>query len=368
MPEASEELTASAFNVCVHQTATLLSVRWWVLTVGGGYPEVQAVRLVFNETSLSVVAKANGCHLPTDNDLLAKAMLGHVCFDATIQVAARMLKQEWALCGGYALSCVTRSTSPHAKYQYVKQLFSAEEGKVTEVMWATPHGNCVDKSFYWGDVDFFLRNSMLDDHLDAGGTGVPASQARLQAGHGPFDWEWTSRKTRRAMRHAKKTLTQCLSTVAGYNSLSEMFSDTGRRLGYSSKLSNFSIGPGLLGRTQTIQFIMERSPKPDAVEIVLGFDMTQCAVWFEDISLEQGEPFLTLGMPCEKWKNAIMERKGFMTKRNPHMAMSSATSRKRRARRRKYRERGFMIKMRTFRQLRKMLVPHVTLRMKISLS
>ena len=277
---------------------------WWSLTVAGGYPEVRAVRLVFNKTSLSEVARANGCHLPDDNDPLAKAMLGHVCFDAAIQAAACSLKDEWALCGGYALACVTRgrATAPHAKYQYVQPLFSPEAGRVTEGMWTKvmwgggAHGNGVDKAFYWGDVDFFLRNSMLDEHLDAGGSGVPASRAGLHVSAGPYDWEWTPRKTRRAMRHAHTSLTQCLSSVAGYDNVWETLSEYSRRSGYSGKLRNYSIGPGLLGREQSIQFIMERAPKPDAFEIVLGFDMTQCAVWFEDTTLEQGEPVLSLGI------------------------------------------------------------------------
>ena len=154
----------------------------------------------------------------------------------------------------------------------------------------------VSLTVYWGDVDFFLRNSMLDEHLDAGGSGVPASRAGLHVSAGPYDWEWTPRKTRRAMRHAHTSLTQCLSSVAGYDNVWETLSEYSRRSGYSGKLRNYSIGPGLLGRKQSIQFIMERAPKPDAFEIVLGFDMTQCAVWFEDTTLEQGEPVLSLGI------------------------------------------------------------------------
>ena len=83
--------------------------------VGVGYPEVQALRLVFRGLSLSQVARRNGCHLQRDNDRLAKAMLGHVCFDAAIQLAARVLKAEWAVCGGYALSCQMSASAPHPR-------------------------------------------------------------------------------------------------------------------------------------------------------------------------------------------------------------------------------------------------------------
>ena len=49
------------------------------------------------------------------NYRLAKAMLGHVCFDAAIQLAARVLKAEWAVCGGYALSCQMSASAPHPR-------------------------------------------------------------------------------------------------------------------------------------------------------------------------------------------------------------------------------------------------------------
>ena len=90
-------------------------MRWWALARAGGYPEVQALRLVFRGLSLSQVARRNGCHLQRDNDRLAKAMLGHVCFDAAIQLAARVLKAEWAVCGGYALSCQMSASAPHPR-------------------------------------------------------------------------------------------------------------------------------------------------------------------------------------------------------------------------------------------------------------
>jgi len=361
-----DDMTASVFDLLIYQSGWLLSVRWWALARAGGYPEVQALRLVFRGLSLSQVARRNGCHLPRDNDRLAKAMLGHICFDAAIQLAARVLKAEWAVCGGYALSCQMRASAPHAKYRYVEQLFSPAEGRVTETLWLAPHGNGVDKTFFWGDVDFFLINSQLDKQLNAGSTGTPAS---YDAGCGPFAWEWSARKTRLAVRHAQTTLEQCLASVAAYphqfRSVPEAATPAAAdRLGYcGGGLRNFTVGPDLLGRQQSIQLILARKPPASAVEVVLGFDMTHCAVWIEDSAPSQ----LSLGFPCPMWYHATTQRKGYMMgPMNPLAHLTSAQRLKRRARRKKYRERGFTVTLMSFQTAGAPLLQVTTLHIPVS--
>ena len=351
-----DEVTASGLDMCLIQCGRLLSVRWWFVAVGGGYPEVQALRLVCKvlKVSLSELARANGCHLPADNDKLAKAMMGHVCFDAAMEAAARGLKSEWAICGGYALSCLTRSTEPHAKYKYVEQIYSAVEGKVTEELWQSPHANGMDKTFSWGDVDFFLTNTPLHDHLAAGGTNTP-DPLRVT----PEPWEWTPRKSRLAVRHAIAVLKTCLAKVAGYGDQFKFaydpacfFSADMVDRGYFCGVRNFKIGHHLLGRTQSIQLILNTDPAPSALTTVLGFDMTQCAIWLDEVTLKHGEPKVTLGYPCEEWMQAALRRKGYMRSLNDGRRLSPAMLRKRKARRAKYRERGFTVRLRSRKLLR----------------
>ena len=337
--------TDRGFDVCIHHCARLLSVRWWSL-IGGGYPEVQAIRRVF-KVSLSELARANGCHLPVDNDPLAKAMLGHVCFDAAMQAAARQLKSEWSVCGGYALSCLTRATEPHARYKYVEQIFSPAAGKVTEDLWLAPHvrggGSRMDKTFYFGDVDFFLTNNSMRT--------LPTGEATHAV--------WTGSMSRQALSSAIKTLQGCLATVAGYGDQLRFGPDTASFAaadsldrGYSGGLRNFIIGPDLLGRSQSIQLILADDPEPSALTTVLGFDMTHCAVWIDEVALKLGEPELTLGLPCEGWKQAALQRKGYMPKVNRRPPPSRALLQKRHARRLKYRLRGFTVGLVSRRRLR----------------
>ena len=351
-----EDTTARGLDACINQCGRLLSVRWWSL-IGGGYPEVQALRRVF-KVSLSDLARANGCHLPANNDRLAKAMLGHVCFDAAMQAAASELKGAWSICGGYALSCLTRSTEPHARYKYVEHIFSPASGKVTEDLWLAPHvrggGSRMDKTFYFGDVDFFLTNASLNEHLAAGGTGTPAPHFVT-----PASWEWTDRKSRQAVRRAIAALKECLATVAGYGNQFRFGPDAASFAaadsldrGYSGGLRNFTIGPDLLGRSQSIQLILAENPEPSALTTVLGFDMTHCAVWIDEVALKLGEPELTLGLPCEGWKQAALQRKGYMPKVNRRPPPSRALLQKRHARRLKYRLRGFTVGLVSRRRLR----------------
>jgi len=330
--------TADGWYVCINQCARLLSVRWWCLALGGGFPEVQALRLVF-KVSLSELARANGCHLPDDNDKLAKAMLGHVCFDAAMQAAARRLKSTWSICGGYALSCLTRETEPHSKYKYVKQIFSPAAGKVTEELWLAPHGNTMDgkmndKTWYFGDVDFFLTHDV---------SFLPTGEATHAV--------WTSLMSREAMASAIKTLQGCLATVAGYDTFrpvygTEKFTSANEvDAGYIGGVRNFDIESGLLGRRQSIQLILsiQRSgPKLSALKTVLAFDLTHCAVWIDEVALKDGDPELTLGAPCARWLEAAYERQGMLIEGRRSRAQRIKTS----ARSRKYRDRGFKVSWR----------------------
>ena len=339
-PGTLQEATACGFDVCINQCARLLSVHWWSLALGGGYPEVQAIRRVF-KVSLSALARANGCHLPVDNDRLAKAMLGHVCFDAAMQAAARLLKAEWSICGGYALSCLTRFTGPHSKYRYVEQIFSLAEGKVSEDLWLVPHGNGMDKTFYWGDVDFFLTNT----------TGQ----------------EPTPDTMRQALQNAIAALKDCLTTVAayGYGDQFQLGFDPADfhtadyvDRGYISGVRNFTIAQDLLGRPQRVQLILDDDPDCSAFKTVRWFDMTHCAVWIHEVALNRGEPELTLGFPCERWRRATAQRKGYMMVMPPRGTPLPREQRvqlremleKRKARRKKYRERGFTVKLRSLRR------------------
>lgn len=347
------EATDRGLDMCINQCGRLLSVRWWCLASGGGYPEIQALRLVFKKVSLSELARANGCHLPVDNDKLAKAMLGHVCFDAAIESAARRLKTQWAICGGYALSCLMRSTKPHAKYRYVEQIYSTVEGKVTEDLWVSPHGNGTDKTFSWGDVDFFLTNHPLREHLAADGDDNPAACDGT-----PAPWEWTPRKSRAALRNAIAVIKDCLTTVAGHGDKFEFAYDPAGFFnadmldrGYLGGVRSFNIEHSLLGRTQSIQLILSIDPEPDALTTVLGFDMTQCAVWVDEVALKQGEPELTLALPCEEWKQAALQRKGYM-RTVPLGRAKRAMLQKRRSRRLKYRARGYTITVVSRKRLR----------------
>ena len=303
-----DDMTASVFDLLIYQSGWLLSIRWWAFELAGGYPQVQALRLVFRDISLSQVARRNGCLLPSDNDRLAKAMLGHVCFDAAIQAAARLLKAEWVVCGGYALSCLMRASAPHANYRYVEQLLSPVEGRVTESLWQLPHGNGVDKTFFWGDVDFFLINSLRDDeHLSA---RPPPRDGD------PFPWQWSARKTRLAVRHAQTTLDACLATVAAYPHQFRSVPEPARPLRFAAdrrgywggSLRNFTVGADLLGRPQSIQLILADEPQASALDVVGRFDMTQCAVWIEGSSPSQ----LSLGFPCPMWYDATRQHKGYM--------------------------------------------------------
>ena len=350
------ETTDRGLDMCIKRTGRLLSVRWWCLASGGGYPEVQALRLVF-KVSLSELARANGCHLPEDNHKLAKAMLGHVCFDAAMETAARELKTQWAICGGYALSCLMRSTTPHDKYRYVEQIYSTVEGKVTEDLWVSPHGDGTDQTFSWGDVDFFLTNHSLHKHLAAGddysGDGTPVAR-----GGTPAPWDWTPRKSRQAVRNAIAVITDCLTTVAGHGKKlgraydpACFFNADMLDRGYFGGVRNFNIEHSLLGRAQSIQLIISTDPEPDALTTVLGFDMTQCAVWVDEFALKQGEPEVTLALPCEEWKQAALQRKGYM-RTVPGGRAKRAMLQKRRSRRLKYRARGFTVTLVSGKRLR----------------
>ena len=353
------EATARGLDMCINQIDKLLSVRWWSLVSGGGYPEVQALRLVF-KVSLSKLARANGCHLPVENGKLAKAMLGHVCFDAAMEAAARRLRSQWAICGGYALSCLMRSTEPHAKYKYVEQIYSTVEGKVTEELWLSPHGDGKDKTFSWGDVDFFLTNHSLHEHLAAGGEGTTSPREGTPE---PLPWDWTPRKSRQAVRNAITVITDCLATVAGHGDKfvhgddpACFFSADMVDRGYFCGVRNFKLELSLLGRTQSIQLILGTDPEPNALAIVLGFDMTQCAIWVDEVALKQGEPELTLALPCEEWKQAALQRKGYMRlvrgAGQPASRAKRAMLQKRRNRRFKYRARGFTVTLVSRRRLR----------------
>ena len=327
--------TDRGFDVCIHHCARLLSVRWWSLALGGGYPEVQSLRLVFR-VSLSELARANGCHLPVDNDPLAKAMLGHVCFDAAMQAAARQLKSEWSVCGGYALSCLTRATEPHARYKYVEQIFSPAAGKVTEDLWLTPHGKMMDgrmldKTFYFGDVDFFLTNNSMRT--------LPTGEATHAV--------WTGSMSRQALSSAIKTLQGCLATVAGYDTFlpayeTETFTSANEvDDGYPGGVRNFYIESGLLGRRQSIQLILSNYPKLSALKTVLAFDLTHCAVWIGEIALNDGDPEITLCAPCIRWLCAAYKRKGMVIEGSGE---GSAAQRKKTSERiGKYRDRGFKL-------------------------
>ena len=342
-----EDTIDRGLDACIVQCGRLLSIRWWAMALGGGYPEVQAIRRVF-KVSLSDLARANGCHLPFDNPQLAKAMLGHVCFDAAMETAARLLQSEWSICGGYALSCLMRSTEPHAKYKYVEQIFSPEEGRVTEELWQAPHGqDGRDKTFDWGDVDWFLTNTALHEHVAAGGTCPP----RLP-GVAPPPWEWTHRKSRQAVRHAITVFKGAFGTVAGYGDQLRSAHDPASFAtadcvdrGYCCGVRNFEIGHHLLGRTQSIQLVITRDPPSSALKTVLGFDMTHCAIWMEDVALKLGEPEVTLGLPCEQWMHTTLQRKGYMPKFCGRLPPSPALLKKRQARRRKYRARGFSVSL-----------------------
>ena len=139
--------------------------------------------------------------------------------------------------------------------------------------------------------------------------------------------------------------------------------------GYFGGVRNFHIPHNLLGRRQSIQLVIKTDPCPSALKTVLGFDMTQCAIWLDEVALKQGEPELTLGLPCEEWLGAALLRRGYM-RQLPRVGRppSKALLRKRRDRRLKYQERGFTVSLRSKRLFRSAQQPLQPVRVPLPLA
>ena len=281
----------------------LLSVAWWATQYCGesGFPEVRNIRLVFKGVSLIEVAQANGIHRNDGDKSKAKAQLGHMCFDIAIQAAATKLQASWAICGGYALSCIKRRQPPFNKYRYVDEL---------------PHNAAEVRLCEFGDVDLFAINTISA--------------------------EWSETLTHDAVSLAFEVLQDCFMAVAGYNGLSEKDSlstsdDSSDASDYPglnddtvspesslllktyqgpprhlkvSSLHHFYLGAELLGRKQTIQLVLSSQPKSTPRKVVLSFDMTQCAVWIQRLRMRDGVPTLSLRMPCKEWACLAVLNKG----------------------------------------------------------
>ena len=312
------------------QTGIMLSVRWWSYEVDGGLPEIMILRCVVKGLSWTVIARANGCHLPSDDDSLAKMQMGFVCFDAAIERSARLLKSSWAVCGGYALSRLMRARAPHDKYQFVERLHRDPLLGLNAVVDASADS---DLTWSWGDVDFFLTSEAQD---------------------------WGQTALRKAGKEAIRTVKQSLSKVAAcdhFEDSARAYNDAGypritttsdpttdsddelnlpspRRAGH---LVIRDIKPlGLMDqRSSSIQFIMNSRSKGSALKQVLAFDMTQCCIWIDDVTRDRtGQYQVKLAMPCEAWLQATLERKGSCI-RKPFLPMPLRLI--------KYNLRGFVI-------------------------
>ena len=77
-----------------------------------------------------------------------------------------------------------------------------------------------------------------------------------------------------------------------------------------SGLHHFYLGAELLGRKQTIQLVLSSQPKSSPRKVVLSFDMTQCAVWIQRLTMQDGVPMLSLRMPCKEWMHTVVLNKG----------------------------------------------------------
>lgn len=277
----------------------LLSVAWWATQYRGecGYAEVRNIRLVFKGVSLIEVAQANGIHRNDKDKAKAKAQLGHMCFDIAIQAAATQLQASWAICGGYALSCIKRRQAPYNKYRYVDEL---------------PNNPSVVRQCEFGDVDLFAINT------------VGAA--------------WSEALTEDAVSLAFDVLNACFLVVAGYSGLtrteapsssddsSDESSDYPKDASLPletqeeeepymnvlrvSGLRHFYVGSGLLGRVATLQLVLSPRPKSSPRKVVISFDMTQCAVWIWGLSMREGEPVLSIKMPCRSWMQDVLLNKG----------------------------------------------------------
>ena len=253
----------------------------------------------------------------------AKSQLGHMCFDVAMFAAGTRLKGSWALCGGYALSCLRRLASyAHlgadaeifVKYRYVDFLDEP----------------CVRARYEFGDVDFFQLN--------------------------PSGVEWTDTMSAAAVSEASKVLCECLTDVAAYSGLRiedlasasvpdsvtardvgddlesqdsqemPLESDTAHEMDALLKtyrqmpfgfringLRHLSVGRALLGREVNLQLVLSSKPCTSPVRVVMGFDMTQVAIWVEGLCLNRaGEACVVLGSPSATWLFGMLAGKGWV--------------------------------------------------------
>ena len=330
------DIVREGLDVGTVQTGTMLSVRWWSHEVDGGLPEILILRYVVKNLSWTDVARANGCHLPSNDDRLAKMQMGFVCFDAAIERAVRLLKSSWTVCGGYALSRLMRTRVPHDKYQFVERLQSMSNATedLTKAMEDALPGS--DLTWSWGDVDFFLTSETPNEVCV----------------------EYRKRSLRKAGKKAIRIVKESLSKVAAC----DHFEDTARNFesGYPQLITSSDptvdsdeeinlphrhathivirdIKPlGLLNkRSSSIQFIMNSRSKGSPLKQVLAFDMTQCCIWIDDVARDHtGQYQVKLAMPCDAWLQAALARKGSCI-REPYLPCQQRLA--------KYNLRGFVV-------------------------
>ena len=201
---ALARMDESVFWTCDAFYDAFFSIRWWAHVVGGGLPNVLALRLVVRRSWMDI-ARSNGCvsmlglrwravtgTIPVDGIELVNAELavalqvkldlntfewdrfkihnltarhfvrvrgenfqpdtegqeelacrqvGHVVVDAAIEQISSRLRQSWVIAGGYALSRIAKERPEWKGYRYVQR----------EMLSAPSESPC---SF--GDVDLFM--------------------------------------------------------------------------------------------------------------------------------------------------------------------------------------------------------------------
>ena len=314
-------------DACTVQTGVMLSVRWWSYAADGGLHEIMILRLVVKHLSWSVIARANGCHLPSENNYLAKVQMGFVCFDAALEHAARLLNNSWTLCGGYALSRLMRAQTANENYRFV-------EGLMIESDAIKDRTNTQDTTWEWGDADFFLTSSNNNYSKASlrkeGNKAIQTVKQSLAKIAGCFLYEDSAKAYNEP---GYKTLINSEHTTAQHDDLLSL--PNPRRPGHLVIRDITPIGL-LLHRTSSIQFIMSSRPKVSPLKQVLAFDMTQCAMWIESIERNSttGQFQVKLGAPCHAWLQATLAHKGSCI-REPYLPMQKRLL--------KYQQRGYEI-------------------------
>ena len=276
-------------DACLQQLDHLLSLRWWSHTVDGGISEILALRCLKKGAQWSCwshIARVNGCHLPSDDEILAKKQMRFVCFDAAVERAVRELKGVFTVCGGYALSRLMRTTTPYNRYKFVANLSTCTSSNDVDV--EDPWG--------WGDVDFFLTS----------------------------DVQRTRKGLRRMAKRATRVIMRSFTIVAASMSFKGtlrtykhgyvgMDNDEDMRNGNSHLLIRDVVPLGLLQvcDTPAIQLILSTQPKLSPFFQVLAFDMTQCAVWIDDVYCDSDSNItIKICAPCQAWMSATLEFRG----------------------------------------------------------